>query len=425
MFKKLFFLQCLVYSSCVLGTGKPYDFLAKHPLVSRTFKALTAGLGAAAITYSIGNYFQDNHSVAHSLFAGAAVGAGVWIYDTFVNVSKNNVDKKQDLLDTILCDPKKALLDSTTVRNQMESEAESKSFNTFTNAQVAGQYKSLVKKYEAQSPLLLLSECTGDDSSPCIQSRIGNPKIRETYEERMAEALLKKSKEQNLTTYVSFGDGKFQDLVILTKFLAKNPTAKLAVHLIDDTHTPYIAYLDLGKKSREITAQELKYEDLMATMPQLIAKAKNEWGSKQKDDVISSFILNHIIPVDLEYKEFLNWLRTQFPKATITLFIHESEQSYIKAIEKYKFEYPDILSAAEIHHDVNKFNNSLPNYINLCIKMLSKKPNSINMLLTKSLGNQNKPCIITCSLKPSENARSSIMEENGKKTTVYLTENKI
>jgi hypothetical protein len=107
MFKKSFFMLFLVlaYSSLMMSMEKPYEpsFSAKHPIIIRTLKSLTAGLGAAGLTYKASNYLQGRNTVRNSLVAGAAVVAGVWICDTLVKAFK------KPRLDIIYSDENKAL----------------------------------------------------------------------------------------------------------------------------------------------------------------------------------------------------------------------------------------------------------------------------------------------------------------------------
>jgi hypothetical protein len=338
-------------------------------------------------------------------------------------------DEKPHFLDRILANPQEALRSLNNIASEALKEIEeNKKLNQIKACTEvlpkAKERTGIIKKYELQSPLFLLNERKWHGSKPCTLNRFQNPKIREAYEAHIVETLLQKSKESENITYASFEcDQKFQDLIIIGKFLAKNPTAKLAIHLIDSQHTPSITYLALSGKSRQITIEELKYQD--AVMPQLIKIAKTQWGTTGKDARISLDLFNLITQVDLECKEFLNCLQSKFPKADIKLFIHDSAENYYNAIEKEKYQYPDIVTAADISHDNDNANDKSKTkktdmYIELCRRMLTKKPDTFNLLLTTN--DKNKPCINTYYLQPIEESTEplTITYSDGKTEKIYL-----
>lgn len=108
-------------------------------------------------------------------------------------------------------------------------------------------------------PLCLLNEC-----HECLITRLNHlgALARDMFEREMVKHIT--------DGYVNVGGGMaFQDLVIMTQALYKNPCAHLTVHLVDPLHTRYIqaaheygySCIDMSKQVTDIFAQNEYAED--------------------------------------------------------------------------------------------------------------------------------------------------------------------
>ncbi len=268
-------------------------------------------------------------------------------------------------------------------------------------------YKALIKKYEQTCPLFFLNECTKEIGNialndNCLLSRIYKPHIRQTFEKHASKLLLKKlqTSPTTNTVYTSFGcGGAFQDLIIITKALIKQPEALLTIHLIDGNNTSYVTAVNFLNHSREITIDhEFNFGFRLAEYEQY---ARN----KELHDPEIQAMSNHelaqqltlgCIDKETQYKQLLSWLMQQFPSSHISLYLHDDIVNYCDFIKNNNLTHADVLTAADIEDDESRLKGGSLYYSILCAKTLIEKPASVNAWLRKV--NNNSVGISTASL---------------------------
>lgn len=256
-------------------------------------------------------------------------------------------------------------------------------------------HTSLTEKHELLFPLFLLGECTKEIDSTgtnhnCLFSRTYKPHYRNCFEKHASKLLIKKlqTSPEQTTTYTSFGcGGAFQDLIIITKALMEQPKALLTIHLIDGVNTPYTSAIDFLQQSHEI-----KTEQKFTFGSQLTAYEQYARDKEKHDPEIQNFtrealklqLLDLCLSTQAKYKQFLSWLKKQFPQATISLYVHNQVSNYYNFIHKNNHTHADVLTAVDIDDEESKITYSIQNYTQLCKATLSNNPTSVNAWLQKT-----------------------------------------
>lgn len=247
--------------------------------------------------------------------------------------------------------------------NQLRSELNQKPEATLQqlialNNSARKKNKSVdIRHLEQQSPIWALSECTNANASQaCRLSRLSRPEYRTAFEQKMVNALLKKSKAINNRPLemVDFCAGRmFQLLVTLNKFLVKNPTAQINIHAIDMRYAPYAAHQDGAGNSRIVDSATPLNVGPMAS--------GNEYQA---------------LLTQAAAQQLVAYLRSAFPNAKITLSLHGSAQSYWEYREKHALICPDVMSGADLDKGAS-------DYDLLCKKLLGLNPAMHNIQLAK------------------------------------------
>lgn len=408
--KHLFLLTLFFHYSWLGAMEKqittPYEgsIAAQHPALTKTIKSLVVGLSAAAVTYCGQKLLNIE---PNAKFTGS-VGAFSSLAYYFSN------QNKPDLVDALLYDQQTALNYAQKIKRKLEKDGAEKKLNDPINAATAHrQIKELAQKYERDCPFFLLSECSQFGCYPCPLSRTYQPKYRNTFETKAVSLLLTQlNVNQRQTNYTSFASGwGFQDLVILTKTLAKKPDANLAIHLIDIHNTKYVNFTE-SLNRRQIT------KDFNVDVTPLM-----EQNSKIDINLLNDIRKNYI-SLEIANKQILSWLTKTFPNAQITLHIHENAQGYLNFLNKHNMEYPDVVATADIQDQVSLDNQAISDYKNLCVQTLQKKPTSDNVWLAHNT--YKTASIITMNMKETSDAEEQeIKLNNGEKTKIYEKNSKI
>lgn len=364
---------------CTYNQSRPMNWLSNssNPVVTEPYKpglcARYPGISNFLKSSALGGLatFGANQAGTNNSFAiGAAAFAAIFAYNAF----------KPPVLDSLLTNPYKALIQGYKIRTNFADKFKNENGDDLDLKKQLSTYKKLKKETKKKSPLFLLGECT----EGCVLSRAYESDYRKIYEDRVIAALSAKSKilEQPMQ-YTSFGcGGMFQDLVVITKFLAQNPNAKIDIHLIDMQHTPYCGIRNLLQKDFAVKPKE--NIDLEPEMEKIIALAREKWGAeKLSDNVIKNSITISYIEQEDKGKQFISYLRKTFPHAQISLCLHASTDDYIIYLKEHNIPYPDIVTAADIMDEMSLLKKSAKNYISLCIKTLQNKPESTNIWLDK------------------------------------------
>ena len=256
------------------------------------------------------------------------------------------------------------------------------------------KYKALIKKHEETCPLFFLGECTKEIGNKalnenCLLSRTYHPSLRKTFETYARRLLLKKLQASPTipTVYTSFGCGEaFQDLMIITKALIKQPNALLTIHLIDGNNTPYTTAVNFLNYSREITTNhEFSFGSRLTEYEQYARNKERhdpEIQAMSHQELAQQLTLL-CIDKEAQYKQLLSWIMQQFPLSYISLYLHDNIVNYCDFIEKNNLTHADVLTAADIEDTLSRLTGSIQHYSMLCKKTLTKKPTSVNAWLGK------------------------------------------
>lgn len=345
------------------------------------------------------------------------------VYQNFNNKAKQHITKeealaqfiKTDFKKLIVQDPAKVLMLNTTIAKLIETSSKKANIEQMSDTNLIIKfYKKIIQQIETIIPtfrIFMLGECTKQDFSACKLSRLCIPRYRRSYENKVCNALNQKMQEAKSMPvhYVSFAcGGLFSDLIVLTKTLTKNPEANIVINLIDLEHSPHVVALDIQKNTRQVT--ENTNINLDAIMPQIIEIAKKDCKDASNKEIEQAFKIKYLCR-DIQFKQLINFLKKSFPRSKLTFVIHNTADSYLRYIEKYGISYPDVITAADIDDEMSILCGGLSDYYNMCIKMLQKKYNAYNILLSKIKG----PQLVSFSL---ENSKSSIKLEIDKKLNI-------
>ncbi len=292
-----------------------------------------------------------------------------WLQELSQELSDKEL--QQLFFDTLITDPKKALLYNIRVKSTFKE--------CITPAMNLKELNAFADEYEKKCPLFLMNECYGPE---CPFSRLRNPSCKEEFELHVVEKLctLFDTKQKKPLHYVSFGSGDMLlDCFLLTKAchaqkMQKKQIAALAIHLIDLSFSHYVEYRQKHThNSREImtkiTTESIGHE--------ILRTATN--SPEQKNQWMNCTYFYH----ERTYKQFLSFLEKHFKKVEFSLFIHKSTENYLDYLTEQKIPAADIIVAADIQEPTPKYlrNSPLASYKQLCTESKKLNPASAAILL--------------------------------------------
>lgn len=289
-------------------------------------------------------------------------------------------------LDTVLLDPASALNKMNEKAEQARKEMLEEGLEEAEVPKLIDEYRRITRKYEASCPIHLLGECTKEGFGACLLSRSYQPLYRNHFENKTVAALLQKSceHEHQPIEYVGFGTGgSFQDFVIVLKALVQKPNLAMSIHLIDREFTPYVFCREAESNSRLICHNQAT--NFLKLLPEIIAKVRTEkWvDEKSSDNQASRLIIGHCLKKEEAMRLFISYLTKTFPRAQLSLHVHESAQSYLDYIKQHRLNPADVVAAADIQDEMSICSGSQKDYLLLCKETLLHNPSAINFLLSK------------------------------------------
>lgn len=179
---------------------------------------------------------------------------------------------------------------------------------------------------EEKCPIFLLSEHICDN---CPADRKTKPHIRKNYEDKMTELYIQEIGDNNRPiSYTAFASGEgFQDMVLVAKVLTKKPNARITVNLIDVLYKPLLDAI----KDLRVNPITDKYSSLTITPELLGTSEKTDNESNQKK------VGKQLIIMLERFKQFNSFLKTHFPKATTSLYLHDTREAYTRCRQRQKF----------------------------------------------------------------------------------------
>lgn len=421
----------------------PYrpKFAVRHPNITNAGKSLAVGGMVAAVGLGGSKAAKGNierEDVVASGILGTIAAIGNYLYNLIY-------PKPVSTIDSLLTDPLELSQASQSTADTLNE------FATKNKAYSQQQYLDYLSSPDIQTmidknPISLLAEC--ETGGMCVFDRSSKTGYREKFAEYVTTGMINQinEKRDQRVNYTSFGSGGgLQDMIVLTKVLAQKPDSSLNIHLIDRQNRIFVRALDYFKMKREIGVKQpdldffghrfneyvqiIKAEDL-----QPLIDAKDQLTSKhvkEKDDEnlikhyerqISSFPKDEDLKVQLttnclqrqkRYKQFITFLTKTFPRAPISLFIHDSADSYCNYLNRESLGYPDVLVAADIQDQMSGIFNASIEYGKLCQETLKNNPKSFNAWLAMVRYDEIgiKTAIMSLSLLPVEGAKEKIFQE--------------
>lgn len=373
----------------------PYkpSFTAKYPTLTHIGKSLLASAGACTLAIEARSFF-DNLSMRDDLNALCALGLGVF----GVSYLYHKKYTTRSLVDSLLTNPIEVSDNHGEIMTNFEREIEENQKRKQDSEKFLMIFNNAVKKYEKESPIFFLGECTGTNSGlPCIFSRKLNPHFRETFENIVSSRLIQCiDVSADPISYTSFGCGDaLQDMVVLAGVLAQKPNATLNINLIDVQHRWFIFANEYFKAPKKITKESACF-DFKRFDGDFINAVKAEANDDKKDcNTIKTELIAGYLKIERRYKQFITWLQYTFPQAKISLCIHDSANSYIDYIKQHNLAYPDVISAADIQDEISGLKEGPRSYVKLTLQVLENKPNSSNVWLAKEfIKNENTPIYV-------------------------------
>lgn len=280
---------------------------------------------------------------------------------------------------------------------------------------------------------VFLGECTKYDSCDCVLNRTCNPHYRNAFEEKVSSSIISKinSSDNAVVTYTGFGTGgAYQDFVILLKTLVQKPTAKLNIHLIEGDNSGYVMMADRIKNDREVKHDngiDFENNKLLNNYAQFLRNKYPDDPSITKitdDEALKLNIVDEMFCVEAKYKQFILTLSKIFPRAQLSLTIHDQTDSYLQYLNEKNLPHADVVCTADIQDEMSLIHQSINNYAKLCVKTLQHKPDSHNIWLALA-ENRQDIYLTTLSLQEQKGSHKNTINIDNKDMQCYSTENKL
>jgi len=192
--------------------------------------------------------------------------------------------------------------------------------------------KAVVSECEVNCPVFLL----GEYMNRRLLSRFA-------IEGRVSSLLAKLNNiKHRPVEYVNFGaTGYFMDFIIAAKVLSQKPNATLSIHLIDSNFTDYVLCRASFGSSRVITKDD---DPCFVKIMFLSAEfAKESLGqeypySARKDHAL----LKNCFMIEEGARQFISFFKRMFPRANLSLCLHESMHGYFEYITRQKLSPADV-----------------------------------------------------------------------------------
>lgn len=254
------------------------------------------------------------------------------------------------LVDLLLTNPQIVLNYLDSIAPEFQSKLE-----RTTTDKLAQKYEQLKGFYEQKCPIFLLSECQADF---CPLSRNNTLSCRKAFEIRMTDVLLEKLNSrtnQNPTEYVSFASGElFQDLVILTRVLAKNPNATMNIHFIDLQFIVHHIINDFMQKSPELSTDS--ENSLPDKTEELIGRFHEHFPGSEtdSDDNVYNKVCGAYTILQGRGLQLAQWTKTTFPNSSLHFYLHADKDRYLNYARENRMN-PDVLVAIDME-ETSAFN---------------------------------------------------------------------
>ena len=407
----------------------PYKpkFSVRHPNITNAARSLAvggavAGLGLAGSKAARGDIGREE--VVASGILGTIAAIGNYLYNLFY-------PKPVSTIDSLLTNPLELSKASQSMGDELNKFTEE--HKRYSQKEYQDYFDSpSVQEMMSKNPISLLAEC--EMGGRCTFDRSSGTGYREKFAEYVAAGMINQIRAKNKQTvnYTSFGSGGgLQDMIILTKVLAQEPDANLNIHLIDRQNRIFVGALDYFKVKRQIDIEQPELDFFGSTFNEYVQSIKDKDKPKLTDEDLKAQLTTNCLQRQKQYKQFITFLKKTFPSAHISLFIHESTESYLAYLDKETLNYPDVVVAADIQDEPSSWFQARFNYAKLCQKSLEKKPEGFNAWLVK-LRHENIG-IISLSLVFSEGAKEerfqvgypsedyTTMEYEGEIITLYTS----
>lgn len=357
-------------------------FSADHSIVFNgvsSFQGLYAALSSVAESSSQicngGRYWNrtrnwvKNNPIKTICACGALVALGYQVFTYYRN------QQAASSLAALLHNPATSLEHLNGINDQFKEDVKVKELHNpdCSENKVLTNLSSLIKSYEEASPIFLLDERR---QPQCPLTRANNPKYRERFEERVANALSAKiAASSDPVQYVGFASGSmYQELIILCKALKQNPNASIIMHFID---TEYASFVEM--------------RDQMKHIHQIDVDSEQKLGEGESSDNNNHIQRINQVTIYTENKarQLIMFLKRAFPDAQLTLNLHQNGAAYLDYLKTYNLPYADVVCTADLDTEDAK-----KDYLSLCKIILEKRPESVTTLLAKD---QNRVKLITIS----------------------------
>jgi len=181
---------------------------------------------------------------------------------------------------------------------------------------------AVIKTIGKVNPLFLLDEC---HHHTCILSRLTEmgKQARGFFEKMISEKLV--------NGYVNVGSSfAFQDLVILTRTLQKNPEFALDIYLIDPKYDEYVEFLSM-KKIRQV---DISSNDIFV-------------GITSQEDC-KPFCCVHIKWIHECFKQLVRFIKSAYPKAKVRFFLYGYVEDFLRECEEKNISLTNMVMSSDL-----------------------------------------------------------------------------
>lgn len=282
-------------------------------------------------------------------------------------MAMNDNQRNKRILNDLLSDQKIVLKNISETRDQFFNAA---SLMTQCNPdEFINDARKLIKEFEEKSPLFFLREC---ENVTCFLTRSINPEYRTYYAKCVSNALVKKISPKRSVRYAMYGPSLFfQDLVILCQALDKKPDARIHIDAIDPLFESYEKIRTILRKSPKIQLND--YIDCVEFYRKMSVRQIQQKDTLNIEETISS--------IESGIHQFLRYLRTTFPQATLSLSVHSSALNYCIYGVRNKLQLPDVFVAGDTGGEEGV------EFVSLCKHLVTCKPEMYNCAFTKNDSN--------------------------------------
>lgn len=249
--------------------------------------------------------------------------------------------------------------------------------------------RKVLETYLKKNPYAHLNECVKTGYSAglggCPLNRIEFPYLRAAFEDTIVTAVTPQLEAGQPLHLVSFASGDlFQDLMIVTHILKKQPSATIDLHCIDAKYAlPSYTNKLLDRSPQFNEANTITPNDISQSIIKTLQQAFTIPESIRGEAALKDFIAAYALPHEYRLKAFMQYIKKRFPESKVQLYTYGGIRYYMLLnTDAQPPKFPDVIYT----NDIDLEPDAIKDYKTLCTAVLKKQPKTKNYQLTKQDG---------------------------------------